>query len=124
MTPLDKETLARRVEDVEHGDENNKSVHDVILAPIEAVTSAVASEPPAAPVQDGGFRAWLQVLGCFFLVSMRTPWKYEHTNDPSGSTYGATHSHLGLFKISTNRHTFQIQAPQQSHGLAAFNHSF
>lgn len=45
---------------------SEKEVRDITAAPLGAVTSETPSNPPAE-IPDGGFRAWLQVLGCFFL---------------------------------------------------------
>lgn len=38
--------------------------------PVPDAPSIAVDEPPPETVPDGGFRAWLQVLGCFFLVSV------------------------------------------------------
>jgi len=69
MTTLEKETMTRGVEDVEVGEGNDKIVDDVTSAALVKVPTGSASEPLAGQVVDGGLRAWLQVLGCFFLVS-------------------------------------------------------
>lgn len=65
-TMSEKETLpyaGNETLDPEHG----KEIHDVASAPLETMPSQVVSERPPPQIKDGGFRAWLQVLGCFFL---------------------------------------------------------
>lgn len=44
-----------------------KEVKDITAAPLGAVTSETPSQPPIDEIPDGGTRAWIQTLGCFFL---------------------------------------------------------
>lgn len=49
--------------------ENSKEIHITTPAKLETVPSRVGDAIPVAEIRDGGFKAWIQVLGCFFLVS-------------------------------------------------------
>lgn len=65
----DKEVLAHIGPDEQHSDTGKDRSHDSTFSPLEAIPSQVASEvPAAAEIHDGGVRAWIQVIGCFFLV--------------------------------------------------------
>lgn len=63
----EKEILSHAGQDVHPPGEGPNTTHEVTLAPLEATHSKTVSEVPAPEVEDGGMRAWLQVLGCFFL---------------------------------------------------------
>lgn len=49
--------------------EKSSDARSVLSAPTETLPATIIEEPTASPpvVQDGGLKAWLQVLGCFFL---------------------------------------------------------
>lgn len=63
----EKGTLSHVGHDVRHSDEGGDTTREATLAPLETMHSQTVSEVPTAEFQDGGVRAWLQVLGCFFL---------------------------------------------------------
>ncbi|KAK5097814.1 hypothetical protein LTR70_002856 [Exophiala xenobiotica] len=63
----EKEKLSQVGHDARHSDEGDDTTHEATLVPLETMHSQTVSEIPAAEFQDGGVRAWLQVLGCFFL---------------------------------------------------------
>ena len=50
-----------------HPSTKNAQDHIVIADGMGTGPSEIAAASPVPEIQDGGFRAWLQVLGCFFL---------------------------------------------------------
>lgn len=64
---MEKETFNRT--STVDSDENGSPIFVHGTAnPVPDVPSIAVDEPPPQTVPDGGFRAWLQVVGCFFLV--------------------------------------------------------
>lgn len=68
MASSGKEQSPHSVEDLEKRPIDDKGLQETAAAPLETIPSTTVVPPPVVEVQDGGFRAWLQVLGCFFLV--------------------------------------------------------
>ena len=67
MTALGEKSVAH-VDEGDNFDHDEKHVRADFPARLEEVPTEVPTEPPPpAEIPDGGIRAWLQVLGCFFL---------------------------------------------------------
>ncbi|KAK4936201.1 hypothetical protein LTR66_015366, partial [Elasticomyces elasticus] len=65
-TPSPTTSSLEQTPDNKKSTDNEKYTENIVAEPLEA--AAGLPIPVTSPTQqDGGFRAWLQVLGCFFL---------------------------------------------------------
>lgn len=73
MASSEKEALAAAEIDIQHTETGAGTIQlDSKNAPQLARTVS-ATSVPQTPLPDGGLRAWIQVLGCFFLVGIDLP---------------------------------------------------
>ncbi|KAK5943691.1 hypothetical protein PMZ80_004699 [Knufia obscura] len=63
----EKKTSTHVGHDVPSSEDGKETIHDTTSAPLETIPSQVASEVAPTEIKDGGIKAWLSVLGCFFL---------------------------------------------------------
>lgn len=67
MSPRDG-TASRPVSDADIG-KSETSVHSIADLPDPIVPAEVIPVSPTVPVKDGGIRAWLQIIGAFFVFT-------------------------------------------------------